>query len=49
MSEAEQAAGLNNAELTKSQPVPQTIYRLTIKPEDSVMVTVPLRFVAPKP
>ncbi len=49
MSEAEQAAGLNNTELTKSQPVPQTIYRLTIKPEDTLLVTVPLRFVAPKP
>lgn len=47
MSEAEQAAGLNNSELTKSQPVPQTIYRLTIKPEDALLVTVPLRFVVP--
>ena len=49
MSEKEQVAGLNNSELTKSSPVPQTIYRLTIKPEDTLLVTVPLRFVQPKP
>lgn len=49
MSEAEQAAGLNSSELTKSWRVPQTIYRVTIKPEDSLLLTVPLRFVEPKP
>jgi hypothetical protein len=49
MSEKEQVAGLNNSELTKSEPVPQTIYRLAIKPEDTLLVTVPLRFLQPKP
>lgn len=49
MSEKEQVAGLNNSELTRSEPVPQTIYRLAIKPEDTVLIAVPLRFVQPKP
>ena len=49
MSEKEQAAGLNNSELTKNEPVPQTIYRVAIKPEDTLLVVVPLRFVQPKP
>jgi hypothetical protein len=49
MSEKEQAAGVGQSELTQDEPVPQTIYRLTVRPEDALMVTVPLRFVNPKP
>jgi hypothetical protein len=49
MSEKEQAAGLGQTELTQNEPVPQTIYRLTVKPEDNLLVTVPLRFSQPKP
>jgi hypothetical protein len=49
MSQEEQAAGLGNSELTRNEPVPQTIYRLTIKPDDNLLVTVPLRFTQPKP
>lgn len=49
MSEKEQAAGLSNSELTQNEPVPQTIYRVAIKPEDNLLLTVPLRFAQPKP
>ena len=49
MSEKEQAAGLGNSELTQNEPVPQTIYRVAIKPEDNLLLTVPLRFTQPKP
>ncbi len=49
MTEKEQAAGLENAQLTQAEPVPQTIYRLTVKPEDSLLFAVPLRFTPPKP
>jgi hypothetical protein len=49
MSEKEQAAGLGNSELTRNEPVPQTIYRVAIKPEDNLVLTVPLRFTQPKP
>lgn len=49
MTEKEQAAGLGNAELTQTEPVPQTIYRLTVKPEDTLLFAVPLRFTPPKP
>jgi hypothetical protein len=49
MSEKEQAAGLDKIELTQNEPVPQTIYRIAIKPEDTLLVTVPLRFTQPKP
>ena len=38
-----------NAELTQTEPVPQTIYRLTVKPEDTLLFAVPLRFTPPKP
>jgi hypothetical protein len=47
MSVREQAAGVSETELNKSEPVPQTIYRVAIKPEDSLLVMVPLRFVKP--
>lgn len=49
MSEQEQIAGLVNSELTQNEPVPQTIYRVAIKPEDNLLLTVPLRFTQPKP
>ena len=49
MSEKEQLAGLGNSELTRNEPVPQTIYRVAIKPEDNLLLTVPLRFAQPKP
>lgn len=48
LSEQEQAAGLGQTELSQDEPVPQTIYRLTVKPEDTLLVTVPLRFTSPK-
>lgn len=48
MSEKEQAAGVGQSELTQNEPVPQTIYRLTVKPDDTLLVTVPLRFTIPK-
>jgi hypothetical protein len=49
MTEKEQAAGLGNAQLTQAEPVPQTIYRLTVKPEDTLLFAVPLRFTPSKP
>jgi hypothetical protein len=49
MTEKEQAAGLGKAELTQAEPVPQTVYRLTVKPEDTLLLAVPLRFTPPKP
>jgi hypothetical protein len=49
MTEKEQTAGVGQAELTQDEPVPQTIYRLAVKPEDVLLVTVPLRFTNPKP
>lgn len=49
MSEKEQAAGRDKVELTQNEPVPQTIYRVTIKPDDTLLVTFPLRFTPPKP
>ena len=48
LSEQEQSAGLGQSELTQDEPVPQTIYRLTVKPADTLLVTVPLRFTNPK-
>ena len=44
MTDKEQAAGVGSSELTQDEPVPQTIYRVTVKPEDTLLVTVPLRF-----
>ncbi len=48
MTDKEQAAGVSQSELTQNEPVPQTIYRLTVKPDDMLLVTVPLRFTIPK-
>jgi hypothetical protein len=45
MTQKEQAAGANNAPvLTQDDPGPQTVYRVAIKPENPVVVSVPLRF-----
>lgn len=45
MTEKEQQAGTNaSAELTQDDPVPQTVYRMAIKPANSVLLSVPLKF-----
>jgi hypothetical protein len=45
MTEKEQAAGTNAAtEFTQDDPVPQTVYRLTIKPEKPILFSVPMKF-----
>ena len=45
MTEKEQAAGANAAtEFTQDDPVPQTVYRLTIKPENAILFSVPMKF-----
>ena len=45
MTEKEQSAGTNSAaELTQDDPVPQTVYRMAIKPSNTVLLSVPLRF-----
>lgn len=45
MTEKEQAAGANAAaELTQDDPVPQTVYRLAIKPENPIFFSVPMKF-----
>lgn len=51
MTEKEQASvSANEAALTQDDPPPQTIYRLTVKPNDVLLVRLPLRFVPlPKP
>lgn len=44
MTEREQAAGADSsAQLTKDDPGPQTVYRVAIKPENPVIVSVPLK------
>ncbi len=44
MTEKEQAAGTDSSQvLTRDDPVPQTVYRVAIKPNDPVLVTVPLK------
>jgi len=45
MTEKEQVAGANAAtELTQDDPVPQTVYRLAIKPENPILLRVPMKF-----
>jgi hypothetical protein len=45
MTEKEQAAGVNAAtELTQDDPVPQTVYRLTVKAENPIVFSVPMKF-----
>lgn len=50
MTEKEQAAATEEgASLSQDDPVPQTIYRLAIKPEDALVIRLPLKFTPPKP
>jgi len=45
MTEKEQAAGTNAAsELTQDDPSPQTVYRLAVKPENPILLSVPMKF-----
>lgn len=45
MTEKEQSAGTNSApDLTQDDPVPQTVYRMAIKPTNTILLSVPLRF-----
>ncbi len=45
MTDKEQAAGKDSSqELGQDDPVPQTIYRVAAKPENPVVITVPLKF-----
>jgi len=45
MTEKEQAAGTNNAQvMTQDDPPPQTVYRLAVKPTDPIILSVPLTF-----
>jgi hypothetical protein len=44
MTEREQAAANDSAELTQNDPLPQTIYRVALKPENPLFVTMRLRF-----
>jgi len=48
LTEREQAAVSADVEaLTKDDPLPQTIYRLAVKPNDVLLVRLPLRFTPP--
>jgi hypothetical protein len=45
MSQAEQlAAKLNSPLLSQGDPVPQTVYQLVVKPENPLLIVLPLRF-----
>lgn len=44
MTETEQAAATTEAALNQDDPLPQTIYRLAIKPTDALVIRLPLRF-----
>ena len=45
MTEKEQVAGADKSEeLTQADPVPQTLYRLAIKPENPILLNVQLKF-----
>jgi|SRR5687767_3225152 len=49
MTEKEQSAGsADAASLSQDDPVPQTIYRLAIKPEDALVIRLPLKFTPAK-
>jgi hypothetical protein len=44
MTEKEQAAGADTtAELTREDPGPQTVYRVAIKPDNPLILSVPLK------
>ncbi len=48
MTDKEQAAGSDGSQiLTQDDPVPQTVYRVAIKPDAPLLVSVPLRFERP--
>lgn len=50
MTEREQSAAASDAaSLSQDDPVPQTIYRLAIKPEDALVIRLPLKFTPAKP
>jgi hypothetical protein len=50
MTEKEQsAASADAASLSQDDPVPQTIYRVAIKPEEALVIRLPLKFTPPKP
>jgi hypothetical protein len=45
MTEKEQQAGRTGSqELTQDDPVPQTVYRMAIKPANSILLSLPLKF-----
>ncbi len=49
MTEKEQAAGsVTSSDLTQDDPVPQTVFRMMTKPESTLLINVPLRFVKAK-
>jgi hypothetical protein len=49
MTEKEQSAASEEAaSLSQDDPVPQTIYRLAIKPEDALVIRLPLKFTSAK-
>lgn len=49
MTEKEQSAATGDAaSLSQDDPVPQTIYRVAIKPEDALVIRLPLKFTPPK-
>lgn len=49
MTEKEQSAASGDAaSLSRDDPVPQTIYRVAIKPEDALVIRLPLKFTPPK-
>jgi hypothetical protein len=48
MTEKEQAAAADGSSvLTQDDPVPQTVYRVAIKPDAPLLVSIPLRFARP--
>jgi hypothetical protein len=48
MTEKEQKASTDDTTLTQADPAPQTIYRLAIKPDDALVIRLPLRFTQTK-
>jgi hypothetical protein len=48
MTEREQAAAVGSSDLNQDDPAPQTVFRLTTQKDSTLLVNVPLRFVAAK-
>lgn len=46
MTEQEKAAGVKAADLSQDDPLPQTVYRVTVKPDAPVLVKLTLPFVS---